>query len=122
MVRTFKEVIDRLSLGSSEDRKRGKEISAILGQIGSLKFVLELSGSCDIYNTFGHGVNILQKVNILPHIKYDQFVDTVVETLDTLADTVDPADCPCLNTAGSPKCVWPVLHKDLKEIADKKLI
>ena len=88
MVRTFKEVIDRLSLGSSEDRKRGKEISAILGQIGSLKFVLELSGSCDIYNTFGHGVNILQKVNILPHIKYDQFVDTVVETLDTMADNL----------------------------------
>ena len=118
LVRTFNEVKDSLKLGSSEDRQKAKEISALQGQILNLKFVLELSGSCDIYNRFGHGINILQKVNILPHTKYDDFVATVVDSFGTMADTVDPKDCPCDQNISSPKCLWPVLHKDLREIAD----
>ena len=119
LVRTFKEVVERLVNGSSEDRKRAKDIASIQGQIFNLKFVIELSGSCDIYNRFGHGINTLQKVNILPHIKYDEFISIVVDGLRQMADSVDPKDCPCDKTANSPRCLWPLLHKDLKEIFDR---
>ena len=119
LVRTFREVIERLKQGSSEDRQKAKDISTILGKILNLKFVLEVSGSCDVYNRFGHGINILQTVSIMPHTKYDNFVATAVDGLATMAETVDPEDCPCGKDASSLKCFWPVLHKDLREIADK---
>ena len=119
LVRTFNEVVDRLKLGTSEDRNKAKEISNIQGKILNLKFVLQLSGSCDIYNRFGHGINILQTVNMLPHTKFDQFVDVVTSGLSSMADTVDPKLCPCDQNVNSDKCLWPLLHKDLREVATK---
>ena len=73
--------------GTSEDRKKAKDIAAIQGQIFNLKFVIELSGSCEIYKGFGHAINILQIVNFIPHIKYDEFISTAVDGLRQMADT-----------------------------------
>ena len=36
-----------------------------------------------------------------------------------MADTVDPKDCPCALNVDSVKCLWPLLHKDLREISVK---
>ena len=85
----------------------------------TLKFSLQLSGSCDIYMRFGHGVNILQTVSILPHTKFDLFVSTVVTAFAKMTDTVDPKFCSCSVQAGSKECLWPLLHKDLLEINTK---
>ena len=117
LTRTFREAIERLKVGSTEDKNKAKEITNILGKILNLKFVIELSGACDIYNRFGHGVNILQTVNMLPHVKYDKFVDTVTAVFSTMAETVDPKLCPCEQNVSSDKCVWPLL--DLREVATK---
>ena len=65
--------------GSSEDRKKGQLISEILGKIFPLKFCIRLSGSCDIYERFGEGINIVQTVNILPHIKSNKKSDVINE-------------------------------------------
>ena len=81
-----------------------------------MKFSLLLSGSCDIYDRFGIGVNLLQKVSILPHTKFDKFVSTVVKGFAQMGDTVDSQNCPCSTTPGSEDCLWPQLHKDLLEI------
>ena len=53
IVRTFQEIVSSLNQGSSEDKRRSKEVSSILGKIFTLKFALQLSGSCDIYESFG---------------------------------------------------------------------
>ena len=119
LVRTFREVIEKLMAGSSEDRKKGKEISGIQGSILNLKFVLELSGACDIYNRFGNAINILQTVNILPHVKFDKFVAIAVDGLATMGETVDLEDCPCSKDRASVECHWPLLHKDVREISVK---
>ena len=58
-------------------------------------------------------------INILPHIKYDEFISTAFDGLIQMAETVDPKDCPCDKSANSPNCLWPLLHKDLKEISEK---
>ena len=116
IVRTFQELVSNLNKGTSEDRKKAKDISAILGKIYTMKFSLLLSGSCDIYDRFGIGVNLLQKVSILPHTKFDKFVSTVVKGFAQMGDTVDSQNCPCSTTPGSEDCLWPQLHKDLLEI------
>ena len=110
--------MEKLKLGSSQDKTKSKEISGLLGKLFNLKFVLQLSGSCDIYNRFGHAVNILQTVNMLPHIKFDKFVD-IVSGLTTMATTADPQDCICHQQAKSDKCLWPILHKDMQEVESK---
>ena len=46
LVRTFSEVVEKLKLGSSQDKTKSKEISGLLGKLFNLKFVLQLSGSC----------------------------------------------------------------------------
>ena len=64
-------------------------------------------------------MNILQKVSILPHVKYDLFVSTVVTAFAKMGDTVDPETCVCSSTPGSDDCLWPHLHKDLLEIKSR---
>ena len=105
--------------GNSEDRKKAKEVSSILGKICTMKFSILLSGACDIYDRFGTGVIILQTVSILSHTKFDMFVSTVVTAFAKMGDTVDPENCSCAATPGSKECIWPHLHKDLLEIRTK---
>ncbi len=51
--------------GNSEDRKKAATASELSNKIFNKRFVILLSGKCDIYEVFGHGVNILQMVNML---------------------------------------------------------
>ena len=118
MVRTFSEVVEKLQAGTSQDKAKAKDISSIQNKMFNLKFVIELSGSCDIYNMFGMIVNLLQTVNILPHIKYDKFVE-MTSGLSVMAATVDPLLCHCHQVTDSDKCLWPLLHKDLREVETK---
>ena len=118
IVRTFTEAVDKLKLGSSQDKTKAKDISAIQGKIFNLKFVLALSGSCDIYIRFGHAVNLLQKVSILPHTKFDNFVE-IVSGLKVMSTTVDPTLCSCHQDINSTQCLWPNLHKDSREVSEK---
>ena len=54
--------------------------------------------------------------------KFDAFVAVAVDGLATMADTVDPKDCPCALNVDSVKCLWHLLHKDLREISVKSTI
>ena len=53
------------------------EAYELSNNIYNKKIAIILSGTCDIYEVFGHGVNILQTVNMLPHTKYDNFYEKV---------------------------------------------
>ena len=47
---------------------------------------------------------------------FDKFVE-IVSGLKTMATTVNPNLCPCSKDISSEKCLWPLLHKDYREIA-----
>ena len=117
IVRTFSEVVEKLRGGTSQDKVKAKDISRIQNEVFNLKFMVQLSGSCDVYNRFGMIVNLLQIVNMLPHTKYDKFVE-IASDLKTMASSVNPENCHC-NHQHPDKglCLWPLLHKDLKEVA-----
>ena len=59
--------------GDSRSRKTGLEASDLLNKINNKNFALTLSGICDIYEAFSHGINVLQIVNLLPHERVDKF-------------------------------------------------
>ena len=80
LIITFSEAVDKLKLGTSQNKSQAKDLS-IQQKMFNLKFVLELSGSCDIYIWFGHTVNIIKTVNMLPHAKFDNFVEKCFEKL-----------------------------------------
>ena len=107
IIRTFEESKARLMKGSSEDRKKAQLISEILRKILPLKFCIRLSGSCDIYERFVEGINIVQTVNILPHIKFDLFDQKVIKGLKTMGETVQPSECCCSVDPKSKDCLWP---------------
>ena len=87
MIRTFSEAVEKLKLGTSQNKSKAKDLSCIQEKMFNLKFVLELSGSCDIYIRFGYGVNVIQTVNMLPHVRFDTFVE-IVSGLKTMATTI----------------------------------
>ena len=75
-------------------------------------------GICDIYSVYGVGVNILQKVNALPHEKMDSFNDNVICVLKRMEITLY-SHIRCY-TGEIQKCHWPKLHQAIAEIECKK--
>ena len=73
------------------------------------RFCLKLSALCDIYKVFGHAVNILQTVNMLPYEKYQYFLKCI-NTYTTMLEKL-PAHTTC-----AEKCLWPTYHHDLNEL------
>ena len=67
------------------------------------KFCLTLSGLTDIYDWTGCFVNVMQKVDILPHERYD----AAMRVLDTM--TKMRAEISCHKQTGN--CVWPNYHE-----------
>ena len=68
-------------------------------------FMLQFVGMCDIYSVFGEGVNILQKVNALPHEKSDSLNEKVIFVLNAKNTTLD-SHIRCY-TGSFKKCFWP---------------
>ena len=57
--------------GNSKDRERAAK--KFMHSICNFKFVLTLSSLIDIYDKYGELINVIQKVNSLPHERYDSF-------------------------------------------------
>ncbi|CAB4012781.1 Hypothetical predicted protein [Paramuricea clavata] len=84
IIRTLEEVQLENMEGNSDDRKKATHASDLSDKILNKRFTVILSGLCDIYEVFGHGVNILQTVDMLPHDKFDRFHSVVIEEIKTL--------------------------------------
>ena len=59
--------------GNSKDREKAAEAEKFMHSICNFKFVLTLSSLIDIYDKYGELINVIQKVNSLPHERYDSF-------------------------------------------------
>ena len=53
---------------------------------------------------------------MLPQAKFDKFVE-IVSVLKTMATTVNPTLCQCSKDINTDMCLWPLLHKDYREVA-----
>jgi hypothetical protein len=100
----------------AKSRQTAADAAQLKNKIANKMFVLTLSGVCDIYDTFGHGINILQIVSILPHERFDKFNEVCVEKLLQMSKVIESHEkCP-LSKDGKRSCLWPKYHADLQSV------
>ena len=74
----LEEQITNSVIPTSDARSREKAAKAkeLKGKILNVQFLLVLSGLADIYSQFGVVVNITQLVQLLPHKRFDRFMES----------------------------------------------
>jgi hypothetical protein len=75
IIRAIVEVQERgmLSGATENEKKKADKSPGLQCKVYSLKFALTVAGVADSYSLFSKTVNILQKVNTLPHVKFYMF-------------------------------------------------
>ena len=76
----------------SKDQEHSRDAQRILNQIRNKQFCLHLSGLSDVYDLFGIFVNEVQKVNVLPHERYDNALK-VLDRMKDMKPHIDHDDC-----------------------------
>ena len=118
---------EEFRLGISTERKKADTADEIQGRTYHSKFNLSLSGMIDVYKPYSTGIKLLQTVNILPTVKYENFKKATVDTYKKMLITLDMEKCSCTEegeegeVGGSSEniCDWPNLHTDIKELMEK---
>ena len=123
LLRTLEEVQEECM---TSERAKALKAADISGQMYNVEFALKLSGLCDIYNQFSTVVCILQKVDMLPHEKYDTFKG-ILNKMKEMSSSLHIFDCTCsvfvdpdtysVTTEDEEDrrsiCPWPYLHTDI---------
>lgn len=107
----------------SRAREKGDKAKELKGKILNVHFLLNLSGMADIYEQFGAVVNVAQMVHLLPHERYQLYMDAV-DKLDKMAKCVsDHSKCSTLTDPEKKvRCLWPLNHAEKKTLNDKNEI
>ena len=96
--------------GDSKDRQKAADAEKLMNSICNVKFVLTLSAITDIiYDKYGELVNVVQKVNYLPHERFDTFIH-VCNKMKSISERMNHEKC------DAKFCSWPVYHRDLKKL------
>ena len=106
LVGTLKETHLQLRNGTSREQDKSSKAGQIKNKITSKKFAIHLCGICDIYSQFSSIINILQKVNMLPYVKYEKFQILVKKMEEMSKSIMDHSKC-------LEKCGGPYLHGDI---------
>ena len=123
-MRVLAEIIEKgqAAGASARDREKADKAAGLLSRIQNLKFLLLLALICDVYKHFGACINLLQKVNVLPHERFDKFEQGCIQRFELMEACVESAICPCsrddqgeAEEEGLSRCSWPLLHKMLKQ-------
>ena len=115
LVCTLEETHDFLKDGTSREKEKSANAGRIRSKLISQQFVIRLCGICDIYNLFSDIVNLLQKVNILPHIKYEKFNLLILKLEDMCLTISDHYKCL------KDQCNWPYLHGNHDSIVNDNI-
>ena len=125
VVMCLEEILENCDNAVSEGKKRADEAKTILRKIKSRSFVLQLSGTSDIYEHFGHITNLCQVVDVLPHERYDNVIKAV-EHFYKMLQCINHAECLKQNVEADSskkkisKCLWPRYHFCLTELEKGK--
>ena len=93
VVDCLRDIIANNTGSSKEEKNRSDDAKAILRKVLSKSFVLQLSGTSDIYENFGHIANLCQVVDLLPHERYDSVMRRI-GWFDTMLSQVSHSKCP----------------------------
>ena len=111
--------------GSADQKKKAQNADQIQGDMFNWSFALSLSMVTDVYKLYRLVSCCLQKIDVLPHEKYDSFKE-FVGVLLKMKETVKVSDCPCNEVDMEEKdwqqliekdknfCLWPRFHRDVK--------
>ena len=125
VVACLEDIIENNTGSSAEETTRRDDAKAVLRKIKSKSFVLGLSGTSDVYENFGHIANLCQKVDILPHERYDSVmrgVDHFAHMLSAVSHSQCQEVIMELKSSGkmdestSVVCLWPRYHACLEEL------
>lgn len=83
--------------GDSRSRQKAAEAEKLLNSICNVKFVLILSGLIDLCDRYGELINVVQKVNSLPHERFDAFLH-ICDKMKKMPEKISHEEC------GSQSC------------------
>jgi len=97
--------------GDNKDQEKFNDVKRLHDMIKNKRFCMNLSGLTDVYGEFGSFVNIIQKVDILPHERYD----SAIKILDKMVKMKNQLSCheKCME---NKSCLWPNYHEDQKKL------
>ena len=95
----------------SKERQKAADAEKLMNSICNVKFVLILSGITDIYEKYGELINVFQKVNSLPHKRFDTFIH-VCNKMKMMSERMNHDECE------AKSCLWPTYHDDVKKLDD----
>lgn len=99
--------------------EKADRAAQIMAKLHNAKFMLSLAGVADIYGQYGTIVNIIQKVNLLPHERMDKFF-AAVDKLALMIGSLDHMKCEEEKKKNKhAKCRWPFYHEDLNSFSEK---
>ena len=106
----------------TDARKRADDAKGILRRILSKSFVLQLTGTSDLYENFGYVANLCQVVDTLPFERFDSVMGAVGH-FDKMLKCLDHSECIKLHTElardgqkAVVKCWWPRYHDCLESL------
>ena len=107
----------------AKTREKGDQARELKGKFFNVHFLLNLSGLADAYGQFGAVVNVAQMVHLLPHERYEMFMEAVGE-LDKMAKCLsDHCKCDSLVIPDKKiRCLWPLNHEGKKTLEEKNTI
>ena len=111
---------------SSDAKKKAESADEIQGKTWNWMFATSLSMVTDVYKVYAGISLVLQKVDILPHEKYDTFKDLLAK-LSKMLVSITYSNCPCMGLDLADKrwrevqeelCCWPRFHEDINKGLD----
>ena len=96
--------------GDSKSRQAASDAAQLKNKCANKKFVLTLSRVCDIHERFGHGINVLQIVSILPHERFDKFHEVCIEKLLQMSKVIESHARSPMPEDGKKIYLWPKYH------------
>ena len=112
IVKCLENTKTEMRAGNSKERQKAADAEKLMNSICNIKFVLTLSGIIDIYDKYGELITIVQKVNSLPHERFDAFIH-VCDKMKTMSKKINHEDC---DVTDGKSCSWATYHGDLKKL------
>ena len=115
--------MDAVKNSGAKTREKGDQARELKGKILNVHFLLNLSGLADAYGQFGAVINVAQMVHLLPHERYEMYMNAVGK-LEKMAQCLsDHSKCESLVPLGEKiRCLWSMKHKDKTSLKEKNEI
>ena len=97
----------------NKDQEKFRDAKRLHALIKNKRFCMILSGLTDVYDEFGAFVNTVQKVDILPHERYDNAMK-VLDKMVKVKNQISSHDR-CIE---SGTCLWPNYHEDQSKLEE----